>query len=113
MALRQQVVNLVQSDYGNELTIRLRDRRTRNYIDLTGITSAKLYFRSIEGTTTLFTENLTIESPLYEGRLTLRFTVNHLDIPAGRYEGEVELSNLARKLTPYELIQFRLREDVQ
>jgi hypothetical protein len=110
MALRAQVVNLVRGDYGNDITIRLRDRKTRLYINLTGVTAAVMKFRAVNSTTVLFTETLTIESPATDGRLTLRFTNGNLDLAAGRYEGEVQLTSASREQTPYETIQFRVRE---
>ncbi|HQR20120.1 MAG TPA: hypothetical protein PKV98_04600 [Burkholderiaceae bacterium] len=112
MALRSQIINLVQGDFGNAMTIALTDRRTRLPLDLTGVTTATMKFRAVGSATVLFTESLTIQAPPTAGLLTLSFTSPNLDnVAAGRYEGEITLANLTRNLTPYELIQFRVRED--
>jgi hypothetical protein len=111
MALRSQIVNLVQGDFGNAMDIRLRDRRTREYIDLTGVTAAVLKFRAAGSTTTLFTETLVIDTPLTDGHLILTFTSGNLDIDPGMYEGEIQLTSATREQTPYEVIKFRVRED--
>jgi hypothetical protein len=111
MALRSQVINLVQGDFGNAMTIALTDRRTRLPLDLTGVTTATMKFRAVGDTTVLFTETLTVDVPATDGTLTLSFTEGNLDIDAGRYEGEINLASATRSMTPYELIQFRVRED--
>lgn len=111
MALRSEVILLVAYDVGQVVDLFLTDRDNGNPIDLTGVTTAKLAFRAAGTTTVLHDQALTIVSTT-GGQLRLTTPAGFLDHPAGRYEGEVRLSDGVNDKTVYDLVQFRLRDPV-
>ena len=111
MALREELIRLVVGDFGMTHEFTLTNRRTGIAIDLTGVVTALLKLRLAGSTDVLESLSLDIQTPLNEGRLRLTWPAGATDHDPGRYEGEVELTGASSVQTPYQMVQFILRED--
>ena len=121
-----ETINLVQGDTKPELKFTLRDSATAvvtdpvtildeedsstwKIIDITGYT-IKLKFKELNSATVLFTESLAIISGS-GGTCSMIWPAGSLDIPAGIYEGELELTDGSSKVqTVYDKLKFKVRE---
>ena len=120
-----ETINLVQGDTKPELNFTLRDSATAvtgktldendsstwEIINITGYT-IKLKFRALNSSTALFTESLAIISGS-GGICSMLWPADSLDITAGIYEGELELTDNgtpARVQTVYDKLKFKVRE---
>ena len=121
-----ETINLVQGDTKPELKFTLRDSATAvvtdpvtildeedsstwKIIDITGYT-IKLKFKELNSSTVLFTESLAIISGS-GGTCSMIWPADSLDIPAGIYEGELELTDGSSKVqTVYDKLKFKVRE---
>ena len=121
-----ETINLVQGDTKPQLNFTLRDSATVivtnpvtildkedsstwAIINITGYT-IKLKFKAINSTTVLFTESLGITSAA-AGTCYMVWPVNSLDVTAGIYEGELELTDGSSKVqTVYDKLKFKVRE---
>tara|TARA_R110002051_G_scaffold33307_3_gene74854 strand:+ start:291 stop:671 length:381 start_codon:yes stop_codon:yes gene_type:complete len=120
-----ETINLVQGDTKPELNFTLRDSATAvtgktldendsstwEIINITGYT-IKLKFRALNSSTALFTESLAIISGS-GGTCSMLWPADSLDITAGIYEGELELTDNgtpARVQTVYDKLKFKVRE---
>lgn len=104
-------IKLVQGDTAPQLRLTLTDTLNGAAIDLTGAT-VTLHFRAAGTTTLLFSRQAVVLAPAANGIAVLAWNVGDLDVPAGDYEGEVEVV-LASGLreTLFDTLQFTLRED--
>ncbi len=121
-----ETINLVQGDTKPELNFTLRDSATAivtspvtildeddsstwKIINITGYT-IKLKFKELNSSTVLFTESLAIISGS-GGTCSMIWPAGSLDIAAGIYEGELELTDGSSKVqTVYDKLKFKVRE---
>ena len=118
-----ETINLVQGDTKPELNFTLQDSKTAiagktlddddsstwAIIDITGYT-IKLKFKALNSATVLFTESLAIISGS-GGTCSMIWPADSLDITAGIYEGELELTDGSSKVqTVYDKLKFKVRE---
>jgi hypothetical protein len=107
------MIYLVKDDNGSQLECRITREDTDAAVDLTGAT-ARLKFRKKRTTTILFTlTNITIAPvDLPNGQALFQFSGANLDLAAGLYEGEVEVTFSNSNIeTIYEIIDFQVRDD--
>lgn len=104
------VIKLVQGDNRPEITITVTDESTGNVVSLAGATEA-MRFRKKGTETVLATLVGTHVTDGTDGRTRFSFTGSALDVEAGLYEGEVEITFAGGdKQTIYDTLQFRVRE---
>ena len=118
-----ETINLVQGDTKPQLNFTLRDSKTAASgktldeddsstwaaIDITGY-SIELKFRALNSTSVLFTESLGITTAA-DGTCYMIWPANSLDIEAGIYEGELQLTDgNSRVQTVYDKLKFKVRE---
>ena len=118
-----ETINLVQGDTKPQLNFTLRDSKTAasgkvldeddsstwEVIDITGY-SIELKFRALNSTSVLFTESLGITSAS-GGTCYMIWPAGSLDIEAGIYEGELQLTDGNSKVqTVYDKLKFKVRE---
>jgi len=107
------MIYLVKDDNGSQLQCLLTREDTDLPINLAGAV-ARLKFRKKRTKDILFTlTNITaLDVDLAGGEALFQFSASNLNLPAGVYEGEVEItfgnSNIE---TVYELIEFTVRDD--
>ena len=118
-----ETINLVQGDTKPELNFTIRDSATAvagktldendsstwEIINITNYT-IKLKFRALNSSTALFTESLAIISGS-GGTCSMIWPADSLDVAAGIYEGELELTDGSSKVqTVYDKLKFKVRE---
>ena len=118
-----ETIKLVQGDTKPELNFSIRDSATAvsgktldeddsstwEIINITGYT-IKLKFKALTSSTVLFTESLAIISGS-GGTCSMIWPADSLDITAGIYEGELELTDGSSKVqTVYDKLKFIVRE---
>ena len=118
-----ETINLVQGDTNPQLNFTLRDSKTAASgktldeddsstwaaIDITGY-SIELKFRALNSTSVLFTESLGITTAA-DGTCYMIWPANSLDVEAGIYEGELQLTDgNSRVQTVYDKLKFKVRE---
>jgi hypothetical protein len=107
-------IKFVQGDTLPHLQLTLTQENTGAPIDLTGAT-VTLHFRAVGGTSVLFSRAATVASQTAaSGQAVIVWQVGDLDKPAGDYEGEVEIywAATGARQTVFQLLKFRLREDL-
>ncbi len=107
------VIYLVKDDNGTQVECIITRDNTGLPVDLTGAT-ARLKFRKKRTTTILFTlTNITDDQvDLEAGEAVFVFSAANLDLDAGMYEGEVEVTFANSNVeTVYEIIDFQVRDD--
>jgi hypothetical protein len=107
------MIYLVKDDNGSQLQCIITREDTDDPVNLTGAT-VRLKFRKKRTTTILFTlTSITIAAiDLQNGQALFQFSGANLDLAAGLYEGEVEVTFANSNIeTIYELIDFQLRDD--
>lgn len=105
-------IKLVQGDNLPEVTLTLTDRTTYEPINLSGATTTVVVkLRALGGTTVLSTLTCSKPNGGADGVVRFNFPANTLDIPAGQYQGEVEISFNGQILTVFDLLQFTLRAE--
>lgn len=107
-------IKLVQGDTRPQVRLTLTDDTTGEAIDLSGAT-VTLHFRAVGGTSLLFSRQALVnpqEASL--GKAIVVWQSGDLNVDPGEYEGEVEIywSNTGARQTVYDLLKFRVREDV-
>jgi len=122
-----ETINLVQGDTKPQLNFTLRDSKTAIVTDpvtildeddsstwaIINITDyvIKLKFRALNSSTVLFTESLGITDPPTDGECYMIWPADSLDVAAGMYEGELELTDNDGKVqTVYDKLKFKVRE---
>ena len=106
-------IYLVKDDNGTQVECIITRDNTSDPVDLTGAV-ARLKFRKKRTTEILFTlTNLTEEGiDLEAGQAIFEFTTQNLNLAAGLYEGEVEVTFFNQNVeTVYEIINFQVRDD--
>jgi hypothetical protein len=107
------MIYLVKDDNGSQVECIITRENTGEPVNLTGAT-ARLKFRKKRTTTVLFTlTNITIApADLPAGQALFQFSAANLDLAAGLYEGEVEVTFPNSSIeTIYEIIDFQVRDD--
>lgn len=105
-------IKLVQGDNLPEVTLTLTDRQTGDPLDLSGSTTTIVVkLRAATGTTVLSTLTCSKPNGGSDGVVKFYFPANTLDIPAGNYQGEIEISYNGQFLTVFDLLQFVLRAE--
>lgn len=105
-------IYLVQGDSEPQFQFTFTRSDTEQAIDLDGAT-VKFYMRERFGTTLTLTKTATI-TDADNGVCVFNFSQGDLDIDAGEYEGEVEITySTGKKETVYEKFNVVLREDLQ
>jgi len=103
-------IKLVQGDNLPEVTLTLIDQQTDNPLDLSAsTTSIVVKLRALGGTTVLSTLSCSKPNGGSDGVVKFNFPANTLLIPAGQYQGEIEISFNGQILTVFDLLQFTLR----
>lgn len=103
-------IKLVQGDNLPEVTLTLTDRQTGDALDLSAITTVIVVkLRAATGTTVLSTLACSKPNGGADGVIKFYFPASTLDIPAGQYQGEIEINYNGQYLTVYDLLQFTLR----
>jgi hypothetical protein len=104
------VIKLVRNDNRPEITLTLRDESTDAVINLTGTEAVK--FRKKGTTTVLATLSCTHVTDGTDGKTRFKFSGAALDVDAGNYEGEIEITFAGGdKQTVYDTLQFKVREE--
>lgn len=104
-------IKIVQNDNLPEVTLTLTDRQTGNPIDLSASTTTIVVkFRAADSTATP-TILTCSKVDAVNGVIRFGFPGPTLDVPAGQYQGEIEMSFNGQILTVFDLLQFTLRED--
>ena len=118
-----ETINLVQGDTKPQLNFTLRDSKTAvagktldendsstwAVINITNH-SIELKFKAINTTTVLFTEALGITTAA-EGTCYMIWPADSLDVAAGIYEGELQITDASGKVqTVYDKLKFKVRE---
>jgi len=103
-------IKLVRNDNRPYITLTLTDPSTGSAINLTN-TTVVVYFRAAGSTTVLSTLTCTLTDPT-NGVCRFNFPGSALDVDAGAYEGEVEITFAGGdKQTVYEFLKFTVREE--
>lgn len=106
------VIKLVQGDNLPEVTLTLIDRQTGDPLDLSAATTTVVVkLRAATGTTVLSTLSCSKPNGGADGVVKFYFPASTLDIPAGNYQGEIEISYNGQFLTVFDLLQFVLRAE--
>jgi hypothetical protein len=122
-------INLVSGDDKPELNFTLRDSNTAATgatldpddattwapIDLSSQV-VKLHFRPLGGTlenTTVNTMTCTVTAPATNGECIMQWNATTLDVDAGTYEAEIELTDSVsgRVQTIFDKLKFKVRDD--
>lgn len=103
-------IKLVQGDNLPEITLTLTDQQTGNALDLSAsTTSVVVKLRVLGGSTVLSTLSCSKPNGGADGIVKFYFPATTLNIPAGQYQGEIEISFNGQILTVFDLLQFTLR----
>ena len=103
------LIKLVQGDNLPEITLTLTDRQTTNPIDLSASTTTiNVKLKALAGTTVLSVLPCT-KVDAVNGVIKFYFPSTTLNVPAGEYEGEIEISFNGQILTVFDLLQFTVR----
>lgn len=101
-------IKLVSGDNRPYITLTLKDA-DGTPINLSG-TTVRIYFRAAGTTTVLSTLPCSLVSGGTTGQVTFNFPGTALDVPAGAYEGEIEIDFGAENQTVYDVLKFQVRE---
>jgi hypothetical protein len=105
-------IKLVQGDNLPEVTLTLINLETDTPLNLSAATTTVVVkLRALGGTTVLSTLTCVKTNGGADGVVMFFFPANTLDIPAGQYQGEIEISFNGQFLTVYDLLQFSLRAE--
>lgn len=103
-------IKLVQGDNFPWITLTLTDKSTGQALDLSVVTTVvRVYFRAAGSTTILSTLTCQKVSGGATGQVRFNFPGATLDVPAGSYEGEVEVDFSGETQTVYEVLKFSVR----
>lgn len=73
-------------------------------------TTVVVYFRAVGSPTILATLSCTKVNGGADGVITFNFPGTTLNVPAGPYEGEIEINFAGQKQTVYQPLKFNVRE---
>lgn len=105
------LIKLVQGDNLPEVTLTLTDAQTTNPIDLSASTTTVVVKLRAQGGTTVLSTLACSKVDAVNGVVKFYFPASTLDVPAGQYQGEIEISFNGQILTVYDLLQFTLRAE--
>lgn len=106
-----EAIKLVRNDNRPEITLTIKDETTGSPMNLNGATEV-VYFRKTGTSTVLATLPCTHVTDGSDGKTRFKFTGAALDVDAGAYEGEIEITHSdGDKETVFELLKFRVREE--
>ena len=112
MATENGTIKVVQGDSKPNITVTLTDEITGNAVDVSDPnTSVAVYFRK-RGTTTLLSTIACTKTDAVNGIVSFDFSGGVLDVDAGLYEGEIEVDFDGLTQTVYDVLKFRVREDI-
>jgi hypothetical protein len=104
----------VQGDTGPQLRLTFTDEDTGTATDLSNAT-VKLYFKAAGEDTIILDKTLYVNpDTAEEGIAIVTWDTGDLDVPAGAYQGEIEVTRggpSGTKETIYEILKFKIRED--
>jgi len=104
-------IKLVRNDTAPQLRLNLTDSISGAAIDLTGAT-VTLYLRAVNTTTLLLTRNAIIQNPSTAGIAVIAWLAGDLNLAAGEYEGEIEVTLADGSVeTIFTPLQFLIREE--
>lgn len=118
-------INVVAGDTKPEVNLTLKDKNTAasgmtldpddsdtwEVIDLSGAT-VRVYFRALGGSEILDTLNCTLVSGGSGGQCFMVWNSDTLDVDAGTYEGEIEITfSDGNVLTIFDKLKFKVRAD--
>lgn len=114
------VHKVVQGDTLPVIYLTLRDAATgeRNdpdswaAIDVSAATAIVMYFRKVGSKTLLSTITVSTVTDGTDGRCYFTWPTGALAVDPGLYEGEIELTFGSDKQTIYELLKFKVREQL-
>ncbi len=101
-------IRLVQGDNLPRVVVELADQVSGDPIDLTQLDAAVLKFRAAGGSGVLAVLPMLVVDA-EKGALSFGFPGATLDVPAGDYEGEIEMDFGGDIQTLYELLKFKVR----
>jgi hypothetical protein len=104
-------IKIVQNDNLPEVTLTLTDRQTGNPIDLSAATTTIVVKFRAFGSTTILATLTCSKVDAANGVIRFGFPGTTLDVPAGQYQGEIEMSFNGQILTAFDLLNFTLRAD--
>ena len=106
---------LVQGDTKTQIQATITRSDDGSAVDLNSASSVVMRFRAEHGTSILSTLTATEASSgdFAAGKATFEFGSSTLDVDAGDYEGEIEItySSDSTKETVFEVLKFIVRED--
>ena len=102
------VIRLVSGDNRPYIKLTLRDADGLP-MNLTSAT-VRVYFRETGTSTILSTLACSLVGDGSTGQAQFNFPNNTLDVPAGAYEGEIEVDFGGEIQTVYDVLKFRVRE---
>ena len=107
------VIKLVQGDALPVIILTLTDDVTLAAIDLSAATTTvSIRFREMGTTTLLSTISCTKPNGGADGKVQFDFSGGVLDVDPGEYEGEVVVDFNGSAQTVYDLLRFRVRENL-
>jgi len=107
------VIKLVQGDALPVIILTLTDDVTLAAIDLSAATTTvSIRFREMGTTTLLSTISCTKPNGGTDGKVQFDFRGGVLNVDPGEYEGEVVVDFNGSAQTVYDLLRFRVREDL-
>lgn len=103
------IIKLVQGDSKPDIMLSLTDENTGLAIDLSAATTVvRVKFRAA-GSETLLSTITCSKTDAVNGKVSFNFTGGVLDVDAGSYEGEIEISFDTQTQTVYDVLKFRVR----
>jgi hypothetical protein len=103
-------IKLVRGDTRPQLQLTLTNELDDTAIDITGA-NVLMRFRQAGSTTVLDTLTGVVTNGI-GGKVIFLWNLNTLDVEAGDYEGEIEITFPSLEVqTVYELLKFRVRQD--
>jgi len=104
-------IKLVRNDNRPEIVLTITDEGTGLPMNLAGATEV-VKFRKAGTTATLATLACTHVTDGTDGKTRFKFNGAALDVDAGLYEGEIEITHSDGDVqTVFELLKFKLREE--
>lgn len=104
-------IKLVRGDTRPQIQVAFTDQNTGEPVDITGC-SVVMRFRAVGSSTVLSLVNGFVTDGV-AGKAVVAWGQNTLDVPAGDYEGEVEVTfpDNGGVQTLFDLLKFKVRED--
>jgi hypothetical protein len=105
-------IKLVQGDTLPSIKLTLTDPTDGVVLDLSDAgTTVNVYFRAVGSDTVLSTLACSKIGGGVDGEVRFDFTGGALNVPAGPYEGEIEINFDGALQTVYDKLKFYVRED--